>query len=402
MSGTKKSSTDFLPANVLGDASCSSAIPRSSRANPISFADIAFGVLAPRLEHRPCQSCIGNGLALLRHAQHTWVPHAGPAEVLILADCKNATELPMWRVLTAGSKQARLDLLCFTEHVAHGRTLWRKTAFLLRALWKRYPRKLFYIKLDIDTLVSPAPLLSLLAAMHARRGRAAYYFGNGVGGPSPSKNTTLCLLPHCLFNSPEWFRVSAYASTSRSGSTGSYFAAGSGGAVVDAAGGTAADAAFSVSYASGGLYGFSAAAMRHVGAGHCLARVVSAANDFLARRHNGSPPPAEPIFEDTAVGLCMHLHRVPLQSCECFHSIHWTRLWALCSPSTKRPQDTLKGRAGKPNCANQVPCRHPISIHPLKFGRVYPAWWRWLQAREGYPPRATLGYSNRVVPHARL
>ena len=330
MSGTKKlPSTDFLPANVLGDASCSSAIAqRSSRAKPISFKEIAFGVLAPRLEDRPCQSCIGNGLALLRHAQHSWVPHAGPAEVLILADCKNATELPLWRVLMAGSQQARLDLLCFMDYVARGRTLWRKTAFLLKALWKRYPRKLFYIKLDIDTLVSPAPLLSFLAAMHARRGRAAYYFGNAIGGRTRSKNTTLCLLPHCLFNSPEWLRMSAYASASRSGSTGSYFAAG----------GTAADYAFSVSYASGGLYGFSAAAMRHVGAGHCLARVVSAANDFLARRHNGShrrhngSHPEEKIFEDVAVGLCMHLHRVPLQSCECFHSIHWTRAMGPVQP----------------------------------------------------------------------
>ena len=378
----------------------------------LGWSDIAIGMLVPRL----CSEC--SSARLLGCAFETWM--AEPIDVLLLVDVKLSQRLAD-RPCTDGAldelpeaqakrfaERPRTHWQCYSSPAQVGRNLWRKTDVLLRALVRSLPSKAFYVKIDLDTLVRPRPLLRLfrhLSAGLADGYAPRLYLGHAVPGAAFSRNSTLCLRSDCLFRSELWGRVSRFreprANRSSSGlepapiwirkrgpSAPRAALPGSPtplGRSVRRSQPASSGTERGVRYAAGSMYSFSSAALRDVlgiptGGGNaadggCLVRAHAALLQWWAAR--GLKPGAFRVFEDELVGMCAYAHRIPLVSCPCF---------ARDSPCDGgRP--TLGHERFEPHkCHDGTPrarlCRLPLGAHRVKDASLYRSWWAFLEARE--------------------
>lgn len=122
----------------------------------------------------------------------------------------------------------------------------------------------------------------------------------------------------------------------------------------------------SVSYATGGAYGFNRRALQLVTQPRCMSAAVAA---VIARGEAiGVPVPG--AGEDETVGLCMHLQRVRLIRCGCFYQ------YGPCNCYNFSSCFRADG-ASRPNV-----CHLPLTIHKLKKAEWFHRWWRMLSARE--------------------
>jgi hypothetical protein len=310
-----------------------SQLPATTGLSELQWSDIAVGLLVRRKEANSSEM-----------AQQTWMPvvFAGGGGVLLLADCAPGQ--------TPQHDSTAVHWQCYRRPAQLGRTMWQKTAALLRSLSQLFPARRFYIKADTDTLLVPGPLLRFLRHVEAQVRDEPAYVGLAVSGPATSKNNTLCLEPHCLFGTEAWRALSEAAQRllPRRHSTSS--------PSVDSTRRSA-----TVHYAAGALYGFNAAALQALVRTDCIASAAAAFNQFMVG------PMRMRLFEDEAVGLCMHMHAVPLYSCRCFHG------FSPLSPCASRPASKA--------CISRM-CAQPISVHPIKVAAQFLAAWRALMGRE--------------------
>lgn len=128
------------------------------------------------------------------------------------------------------------------------------------------------------------------------------------------------------------------------------------------------------SYAAGGVYGFSGAALDLIVEGRerpaspppppsCLHEAAAAVQRYKASGHRIAHS-----AEDELIGLCMHLHRVPLVQCGCFYQYGPCDVynWTTCRDGT--PESRL--------------CRLPLSVHKIRKVGWYRPWFSQLLARE--------------------
>ena len=282
--------------------------------------------------------------ALLMRAQRTWMPQAPELEMLILSSCdasRSASVSPKWFTSRAGGPT--LHFKCFTGVEKLGVSLWRKTATLLQTLVTLLPSKEFYIKMDSDALMLPNTVVRYLTFLSSNSPPAMpLYFGNN----RISSREKFCSGKRCMFSSPAWLALQNTINTTQWRSLH----------------GNAYPPEGQASYAQGGFYGFNSLAIRTLVHSNCMEVVaeVGRANHLFG--------PTGALFEDEAVGLCMHLHRIPLITCGCIYD------WGLCNinvPSSCRA-DSNKSAI----------CRLPISMHKLRQVKWYDGWWRLLSSRE--------------------
>ncbi len=254
---------------------------------------------------------------------------------------------------------------CYRGQDRLGQSLWRKTGALLATLHARFPRKSFYLKLDSDTMVFPHALLRFLQALHSGspRARPLYfgsnriaartYFGGALFASAPWRQLERAVVRASLEGALTTARhnrsglacESDGASYAQGGAYGFSWSALR--ALVGATGGARTDTAAGASSAAGAPSGsrlrlgdgarlgdgrrllgsgrrlsasMSSRASARLsatasGAGHarerpvdpsdapCLSAVAQAVAQYTQRER-------PQLFEDEAVGLCMHLHRV--------------------------------------------------------------------------------------------
>ena len=297
---------------------------------------------------------------LLQLGREGWMAHTPGLGLLLLADCKGVAATssgPQWLMRPVpGSGGAQLRWRCYTGPAAKlGVSLWRKTEALLRALWDEYSQRRYFLKLDADAFLLPGALLAFLrfldAALHPS---SPAYFGNNRIASAEK----YCIHRRCLLRSAAW-----QALLRRRGRADHDDLA-------------ASSRAHPPSYAQGGAYGFNAVALRLLSngggsgssgerEGGCLSEV---ADVIAAHGASGSGLKLQGLYEDEAVGLCMHSHRVPLINVPCFYD------WGPC------------------NCFNASSChagtarsklhRLPLSMHKLRQVSWYEAWWQMLAPRE--------------------
>lgn len=280
---------------------------------------------------------------LLGRARSTWMPLAPQLGLLLLSSCEpgddGAASTPDWlrgQQLAGGGPTVRWK--CYVGLDRLGQSLWRKTAALLQSLSDEFPQREFYLKMDSDAMMFPRPLLRFFEYLRSNSPLdAPLYFGNN----RISQRAKFCSAPHCLLRSPAWLELTRNESS-----------------VIDQAAATARQHE-APSYAQGGFYGFNRVALSALTRGRCLEGVAAAVAAYKPGLH---------LFEDEAVGLCMHLRRVPLLTCSCFYD------WGPCDirqPSSCRA-DTNK---------TQI-CRLPLSVHKLKQVSWYDGWWSFIDGRE--------------------
>ena len=103
--------------------------------------------------------------------------------------------------------------------------------------------------------------------------------------------------------------------------------------------------------------------------------------------------------EDANLGLCMHLHRIPLLQCPCFHLMSmvphpskgqfdrsWVPRQALCRAASTLAVHKVKHafRDGMPESMREDQlCKHPIVVHPIHEPSHFLCMWRALEVRDG-------------------
>ena len=300
---------------------------------------------------------------LLQLGREGWMAHTPGLGLLLLADCKGAAAAssgPQWllRPVPASSAGAgggvggaQLRWRCYTGPAAKvGVSLWRKTAALLRALWDEYSDRRYFLKLDADAFLLPGALLAFLGFLDgALHPSSPAYFGNNRIASAEK----FCIHRRCLLRSAAWQSL-----LRRRGRADDDPAASS--------------RAHPPSYAQGGAYGFNAVALRLLssgggsgGDGGCLSEVAEA---IAAHGASGAGLKLQGLYEDEAVGLCMHSHRVPLINVPCFYD------WGPCDCF-----NASSCRAGTPRSKLH---RLPLSVHKLRQVSWYEAWWQMLAPRE--------------------
>ena len=184
----------------------------------------------------------------------------------------------------------------------------------------------------------PRPLLRFLSYARANSPAGTpIYFGNN----RISDRSKFCGAPHCLLRSAAWQALTRNQSGHRPLRT------------------NGPRAWSEVSYAQGGFYGFNRAALTALTRDNCMEAVASTVDRYKRGLQ---------LFEDETVGLCMHLRRVPLLTCNCFYD------WGPCNigdPTTCRA-DTNETRL----------CRLPLSVHKLRELAWYDGWWTFIAGRE--------------------
>ena len=271
-------------------------------------------------------------------------------------------QAPPWLNLRRGLPKAQWR--CFRGRDRLGVSLWRKTNALLTEMLATFPGRHFYLKIDSDTLILPESLLGFLTAIravHSRR-QPLYFGSNRI-----SQKRFFCSGPRCLFGSHQWRALDARMNMiNRSGagrgmpSETSTCVAGS-----------------EASYAQGGAYGFDRLALKLLVRDDCVDRVAAVVADRM--------PPGQGLFEDEAVGLCMHSRRVRLVTCACFYD------WGPCD--INRPA----------TCAADTPssrlCHLPLSVHKLRQVSWYDGWWNLLSSREPTALAALRTWQSEALPH---
>lgn len=284
---------------------------------------------------------------------------------------------------SSATAAATLRWQCYSGSEQLGVSLWHKTAALLRALLHSYPSKRIYLKLDSDTMVVPDSMLRFLtvARAHVPEGRRPLYVGsakiNIYRYMQTSGGSLLASAPWAALEQRMDGARAELARGSRTDGTGSV-------SVTTDGDRTRGDdqrlrlraPADVPSYAMGGAFGFDRLAIGALVDSDCLQAVAGAVSIYInATSAPGTLPHPSPLFEDEAVGLCMHLHRIPLTTCACFV---FDALWCNISDAAPCAVDSA---------ASEM-CRLPLTVHKLAaFGRVaaeavYERWWRFVSSRE--------------------
>jgi hypothetical protein len=372
---------------ALASATPSRPRPRRASSSQLSFPDVAVGTM---LVAGAMRERVGGGRArlereLLMRARATWIRQAPGLRLLVLVSCGE-------RLSHEGGERADGSLMppswfsgvpnchwrCYRGRDRLGQSLWRKTSALLSSLLRVFPTQAFYLKIDSDTMLFPRSLMLFLRALHSlptpRRGPgpgAGVYFGSN----RISQRRLFCDGERCLFNSARWRELDARIADNRTTPLATVrrgrrsrglanaaaphdgFAGGRG----HAGDKSGCELHAGASYAQGGAYGFDRRALSAFmdGSG-CMESVAAAAASHMH---------AEDLFEDEAVGLCMHLHGVRLLTCGCFYD------WGPCdifNPVRSCAPDTNASKI----------CHLPLSVHKLRKIEWYDGWWRFLSARE--------------------
>ena len=94
---------------------------------------------------------------------------------------------------------------CYTGEARLGKTLWQKTHALLSTLYRMYPSRTFYVKMDVDALLLPRSLLQYLNFLHEASSRhmASQRAARSTDGrePPPSRRHSLTRPPPVYFGS---------------------------------------------------------------------------------------------------------------------------------------------------------------------------------------------------------
>lgn len=338
----------------IADGSPLSLPPRASRrhgaGSEVTFSDLALGMMcgagAAGREHSLQHN-------LLQHARASWMPRMPGLGMLVLADCpEQATIAPAW----LHTPEVSLAWRCYSSEAKPGKNLWMKTRecrkpdfqpwlcvasplllyasitfcllslsdALLSALYRIHPSRSFYMKMDVDALLLPSALLQYLNYLHdATAGKQVpLYFGSSA----EVNNGLFCAQPYCFFRSAAWrhLRGNLYSNGTRPDvaslirvSRGYHSQAHRAGKYSEARHRRAA----TVSYAAGGVYGFSKVALAMIVASDpprlsCLHDAFAAVSAFRDSGHRVAH-----TAEDELIGLCMQLFRVPLLQCDCFYQV---------------------------------------------------------------------------------
>lgn len=327
--------------------------------------------------------------------------------------------VPPWLLRANGTLSATIHLRCFWGK-SSGRgiaTHVEKGAALLRALHTVLPAKNYFVKLDLDAALWPPALFRLLNFLHERLPwRSAVYFGSTTLGSRYGQATTtweferdsarLELLraleaqpgTPVLRNRSKQRRFAEQAAARglahmvqamltpkqkemlRRGAlnasaiprrvhvrpfillreTSAWRALAA--VMMPPAEASAADEVMAVRFAQGSLYGLSHTALAALVDTDCMRRVSALDHELPVRRA------ALQRCEDAAVGLCMHLLRVPFVDTAC--------IVGAVVGQTHVAHDLLK----------RVPhaCRRPIAVHPLKDAKEYLQDWDHFKETERY------------------
>lgn len=367
----------------LQQSSVTASEAQPQEANALSYRDIAIGSLLGRTHANQHQH------ALLQEACSTWLPLMPNVGYVGLVDCQSSGEDVQQSTTCAQMVHWR----CYNGEARPGRTLWKKTYHLLRLLRHEiYPHRKVYLKVDVDALLLPRSLLAFLNFLYeasplsndAALARGLLYFGSS----EQVNNQLYCTQPSCLFRSSAWRPLArAYNATIDVDSL-----------PLDHRSSRRERRTPFASYAAGGVYGFSGAALDLIVEGRerpraspppppsCLHEAAAAVQRYKASGHRIAHS-----AEDELIGLCMHLHRVPLVQCGCFYQYGPCDVnnWTTCRDGT--PESRL--------------CRLPLSVHKIRKVGWYRPWFSQLLAREpvhlaellARPPPGPA--SQRAEPH---
>lgn len=160
-----------------------------AKQQPLAWSDVAAGMLVGGLSTTPKSG----GEMLLQAATRTWMQSTlgiEAFEVLLLADCgvrepmppPTRATTPTWLAEAhPNSTRPRILTWCYYGNWQSTHGPYQKTAAMLQLLWTALPPKLFYLKFDSDTLLVPINLLRFLQFLHASVHAASpIYFGGSV------------------------------------------------------------------------------------------------------------------------------------------------------------------------------------------------------------------------------
>ena len=297
--------------------------------------------------------------------------------------------------LQSGPSSPQLDLRC--HHAHYGGIGWSflKTAVLLKALADRMPNKTYYLKMDADALLRPTNLMRFLSFLRLRVDpESPIYFGSALGTyDCATRASDVCrsftfnkgyhgvrrkrsgALTVRLRETNSWNKLQRQMLTKEEGRHANRSA---------------------VKYALGGTYGMSGLALRRLVASDCMRRLAG----IRCTKCTGSVMhSAMHTHEDANLGLCMHLHRIPLLQCPCFHLMslvphpskgQFDRTWvprqALCRAASPLTVHKVKHafRDGMPESMREDQlCKHPIVVHPIHEPSHFLCMWRALEVRDG-------------------
>lgn len=236
---------------------------------------------------------------------------------------------------------------------------WAKLASLLLALSELMPHKLYYVKIDDDTVVEPTLLLRFLTTVHSHLPGSflhpppvafgshdrMYHFLSCAASPPGQSCVTDAFKHghnHCMRGSKPWLQLLEDAARRYSG----------GNATWEEEYVRQRSAIPATSYPAGMIYGLSRSALHRLVQANCVQRL---ATSVTCTERIGAP---SPLIEDTAVGLCFHIHAIPRVQCNCF------------------TQNVHRGQAFR--------CPSPISLHPAKSAREYLGFTNMVTARAAY------------------
>mmetsp|Transcript_14962 Transcript_14962/g.24996 ORF Transcript_14962/g.24996 Transcript_14962/m.24996 type:complete len:354 (-) Transcript_14962:391-1452(-) len=314
-----------------------------------SFEHIAVGMMVSK----PSANERGG---LLAAAWKTWMYVAPDLDALLLSDsCRPGSisePLPSWMK----ARRGHLYIRCFdASRGGSGVNLYKLSAFKMAVLWHEMltvlGNKMYYLKVDTDTLLEPRQLLKFLRHIHnevSGIGRMVYFGTDEFTAKLPA-------VGH-ITGTPVWANLTRMELAQRRRVA------------------ALSSSQWSVPYAQGGGYGLSLAAVRALVQSDCLSRVaqVRSARTFYPG--------------------------VPLIISHCFHP------WAPCACSSYNR--TLQMTDCMPDRPNAKPCNGlgSITMHKMKRVEWYEQCWRYLtepRKFESYTWNlATLRWSATLPPAA--
>ena len=382
------------------------------RAEPLTFADIGMGMmLYPTPLMLAAAGVNRDGTAerktafnddLFATLQSTWMPIVGPQlNLLVLTDCmvycqrpKRSTlrlpsachnqlgglwrghdnfsfPLPPWLIRRSDASLPQLQFRCYWgagAFIGKSRALptnIMKGAALQKAMLEALPKKRFYVKLDLDTLLRPVPLLNFLRfldlTMHPD---APVYFGTTrlgslrTWGFDVDRTRLHSLRNHVALVAPRAGNGSARTSRSV---THVFLRETEAWRALEATYMTAeqaeASVATKVNFAQGALMGLSHGVLKSMVQSNCMRRVSEVKCQPRCCRNRLI------FIEDSVIGLCMHLLQVPLVDNSCIYT----------APKKQQAMEELQRSHATP-----LAQRTPIAIHPIKDAASYRSTWRFV------------------------
>lgn len=315
---------------------------RGSNESQMFFTDVVIGIL-------------GDG-HLTDRAYSSWVPTLRNGSVYCLADaCSHALIslslyhhrtlhdqfAPQVHVECTAEIRVPLAATCGQKGIewlslqGPNRThcLWVKTRAFLHGMWEAFPQRMWYLKVDEDTLFLPVGLSRFLGALRQRMSisqlHRPLYFGQALAfGKSRSDTIAAAIARGRSFAAVEKnvlvLQAAFLSPSSLPTNKGN----------------------ISLHYAQGGAYGFNFAAL------YMLLHPVGGISPMLsAVDWHLRTWPGEPVWEDQAVGLSLLVQGVRLLDSPCF----------MGQPPGCRPALVKQNSS---EC--RMSCCWPVGIHGLK------------------------------------